>query len=51
MGPKLVIYLDDSMSKPHYTYIVKRFQRVFIYFIKLVNIIFLNKIHEQYVYI
>lgn len=43
MGPKLVIYMDDSMSKPRYTYIVKRFQRVFIYLIKLVNhIIFFN---------
>lgn len=42
MGPKRVIYIDDSMSKPRYTYIFKRFQRVFIYLIKLVNIIFLN---------
>lgn len=42
MGSKLVIYMDDSMSKPRYTYIVKRFQRVFIYLIKLVNIIFFN---------
>lgn len=42
MGPKLVIYLDDSMSKPRYTYIVKRFHRVFIYLIKLVNIFFFN---------
>lgn len=41
MGPKLVIYMDDSMSKPRYTYIVKRFQRVFIISLNLLILFFL----------